>query len=105
MAKDLDNNILLVAQGSDHPALFHTHLRASQLHWVSGQPPQTPFACSAKVRYRQADQDCEISALDNDQCIVKFNQAQRAITPGQSVVFYRQDECLGGGVIDAMYNE
>ena len=105
VAKDLQHNILRVAQGVDHPALFHTHLRASQLHWVSGQPPQAPFTCRAKVRYRQADQDCEISLLQDDQCIVEFNQAQRAITPGQSVVFYQQDQCLGGGVIDSMYND
>jgi tRNA-specific 2-thiouridylase len=105
VAKDLDNNVLLVAQGSHHPALFHTHLRASQLHWVSGEAPAAPFSCKAKVRYRQADQACEIVQLNQNECVVRFNQPQRAITPGQSVVFYQQDMCLGGGVIDGMYNE
>ena len=105
VAKDLENNILLVAQGGNHPALFHNHLTASQLHWVSGNAPQAPHSCMAKVRYRQADQSCEIVQLDNQQCVVKFSQPQRAITPGQSVVFYQGEVCLGGGVIDAMYNE
>ena len=102
--KDLDNNILIVAQGADHPRLFHTHLNASQLHWVSGVAPTTPFSCKAKVRYRQADQDCMIQSLDGDQCVVSFSEAQRAITPGQSIVFYMHNECLGGGIIDHMFN-
>jgi len=104
VGKDLDNNVLLVAQGANHPALFHSHLRASQLHWVSGEAPPAPFSCMAKVRYRQADQACEIIQLADDQCEVRFNEPQRAITPGQSVVFYQGDACLGGGVIDTMYN-
>ncbi len=105
VAKDLDNNILRVAQGGDHPSLFHTRLRAGQLHWVSGTAPVVPGRCTVKVRYRQQDQACEIIELDDQQCVVKFDQAQRAITPGQSVVFYRDEICLGGGVIDTMYNE
>jgi tRNA-specific 2-thiouridylase len=103
LAKDLENNILIVGQG-EHPLLYHTHLEASQLHWVSQQPPRAPFECLAKVRYRQPDQCCTISSIDNDHCVVSFKQPQRAITPGQSIVFYSGDICLGGGVIDNMYN-
>ena len=105
VAKDLDNNILIVGQGGDHPLLFHNHLTASQLHWVSGQAPDTTKSFHAKVRYRQADQSCEIISLDEHTCTVRFPDPQRAITPGQSVVFYEGETCLGGGVIDNMFNE
>ncbi|MFW2373211.1 MAG: tRNA 2-thiouridine(34) synthase MnmA [Gammaproteobacteria bacterium] len=105
LAKDLDNNVLIVGQGKNHPMLLHNHLTASQLHWISGRPPELPFSCHAKVRYRQPDQACEIISQDTGQLRVKFNQAQRAITPGQSIVFYDHDICLGGGVIDQMYNK
>jgi tRNA-uridine 2-sulfurtransferase len=99
VAKKLDENILVVAQGHDHPLLFREQLSADQLNWIAQTPKQLPFRCSAKTRYRQADQACTITQLDDDSCTVIFEQPQRAITPGQSVVFYRDDECLGGGVI------
>ena len=102
--KDLENNVLYVAQGDDS-ALYHTHLTASQLTWVSNQHPLLPFSCKAKVRYRQADQNCIIHSIENNSCVVSFENPQRAITPGQSVVFYQQNMCLGGGIIDTMYNE
>jgi len=101
--KDLENNILYVAQGED-PALYHTHLTASQLSWVSGSQPELPFHCKAKVRYRQEDQDCTILTIENGSARVVFETPQRAITPGQSVVFYSGNVCLGGGIIDKMYN-
>jgi len=104
LSKDLENNILVVGQGESHPLLFHSHLEASQLHWVSGQSPEESYQCMAKVRYRQADQSCTITHLKNGSCTVSFTEPQRAITPGQSVVFYDGDICLGGGVIDNMYN-
>lgn len=104
VGKELDRNTLIVAQGRDHPALFHTRLRASQLHWISGEPPAVPFVGKAKIRYRQPDQDCILENLDSDCAEVRFNVPQRAVTPGQSVVFYREDECLGGGIIEADYN-
>jgi tRNA-specific 2-thiouridylase len=104
VGKDLDHNTLIVAQGRNHPALFHQRLYASQLYWIAGEPPHLPLACAAKIRYRQPDQACALETLDGDCAEVCFNEPQRAVTPGQSVVFYRNDECLGGGIIDAGYN-
>jgi tRNA-specific 2-thiouridylase len=103
--KDMTNNRLIVGQGENNPRLFHNQLQASQLHWVSGQAPDAPMLCKAKVRYRQAEQDCEILQIDNNACTVHFNQPQRAVTPGQSIVFYNNEICLGGGVIDNMSNQ
>jgi tRNA-specific 2-thiouridylase len=97
--KDLVSNRLLVAQGNDHPALFKSALHAGEILWVSGKPPQLPLTCSAKVRYRQADQACTVRHVDGAYR-VDFEQPQRAVTPGQSVVFYQDDRCLGGGVIE-----
>jgi tRNA-specific 2-thiouridylase len=98
--KDLDNNVLLVAQGNDHPALFKSTLYASEIHWISGVVPALPLTCMAKTRYRQPDQACMIN-IHSSGFVVSFEQPQRAITPGQSVVFYQEDLCLGGGVIEA----
>lgn len=97
--KDLENNILLVAQGNDHPALFKRSLVTSEVYWIAGTPPTLPLDCYAKVRYRQADQACTVS-LDGAAYRVDFREPQRAVTPGQSVVFYQHDTCLGGGVIE-----
>ena len=101
--KDLALNTLIVAQGRDHPALFHQRLRASQLHWIAGELPPLPLVCAAKIRYRQADQPCVLESLNEQGAEVCFATPQRAIAPGQSVVFYRDDECLGGGMIDGGY--
>jgi tRNA-specific 2-thiouridylase len=101
VGKDLNRNVLIAAQGHDHPLLFSRTLVASQLHWVSGEPPATPYQCRAKVRYRQQDQACTITRLEGERCSVVFNEPQRAVTPGQSVVFYAGDVCLGGGIIDS----
>lgn len=98
--KDLANNILLVAQGNNHPALFKSALYASRIDWISGISPALPLSAMAKTRYRQPDQHCRIS--DHEGGIkVSFDQPQRAITPGQSVVFYQGELCLGGGIIEA----
>ena len=102
--KDLEKNILYVAQG-EHPSLYHTHLNASQLTWCNNEAPELPYQCKAKVRYRQPDQQCTIHSIKNNDAIISFNKAQRAITPGQSIVFYDDDNCLGGGIIDHMYND
>ncbi|BBA37264.1 tRNA (5-methylaminomethyl-2-thiouridylate)-methyltransferase [Methylocaldum marinum] len=100
LAKDLERNVLVVGQGHDHPMLFHTELEAGSLSWVRGRVPETPARCSAKVRYRQPDQSCTVEIIDEQRVRVVFDRPQRAITPGQSVVFYQGEECLGGGIIE-----
>lgn len=102
VAKDVAANELRVAQGHDHPALLSRTLRADSVTWVAGAPPaqDAPLTCRAKTRYRQPDQDCEVTWEDPSRVEVRFHRPQRAVTPGQSVVFYRDDTCLGGGIID-----
>jgi tRNA-specific 2-thiouridylase len=100
VAKDTSKNIVYVERGSDHPALYCDELKAVELSWVSGVAPALPFKCKAKVRYRQADQDCTIMSIIDGVAHVVFDQPQRAVTPRQSVVFYLNDECLGGAMID-----
>jgi tRNA-specific 2-thiouridylase len=103
--KDLENNILIVGQGHDHPLMLHNTLEAGQLDWCNNKPLSESLRCTAKTRYRQADQACRVEPLVNDRIKVSFDQPQRAITPGQSVVFYDGDICLGGGIIESKYNE
>ena len=98
--KNLENNVLLVAQGNEHPALFKKTLYTGEVYWVSGHAPTEQIRCMAKTRYRQPDQDC-VLVPEGDGFRVEFSSPQRAITPGQSVVFYEQENCLGGGVIEA----
>ena len=98
--KQVAENVLVVAQGNEHPALFKTQLTATDVIWISGEPPTLPLTCHAKIRYRQADQPCEVS-VSGTKVQVSFTTPQRAVTPGQSVVFYEGDICLGGGVIEA----
>ncbi len=104
VAKDIPNNRLLVAQGYAHPLLFSSNILANQIHWIAGITPQMPLACYAKTRYRQVEQACEVNTLQSDTCQIKFAQPQRAVTPGQSVVFYQGDECLGGAIIETAFN-
>jgi len=100
--KDLSKRTLYVAQGQDHPMLFSTSLQAQQISWVAGTAPARSFDCKAKTRYRQADQACHVEIGDDDNLQVRFEQPQRAVTPGQSVVFYQEDVCLGGAIIDTI---
>lgn len=97
--KDLERNVLVVAAGHDHPLLLSSGLRAQQLSWVAGEPPTDGLRCSAKTRYRQADQDCRLILEGDDTIRIDFDSPQRAVTPGQSVVLYLADSCLGGGII------
>ncbi|MGD8795457.1 MAG: tRNA 2-thiouridine(34) synthase MnmA [Thiohalophilus sp.] len=97
--KDLDNNILIVVDGHDHPLLYARYLAATDLHWIAGEQPGAPFRCTARTRYRQQDAPCTIESLHLGHCEVTFDEPQWAITPGQSIVFYHDEVCLGGGII------
>jgi tRNA-specific 2-thiouridylase len=100
--KDLEENVLYVGQGHDHPWLFSSKLHANSLAWVTGAAPPAGSRLTAKVRYRQRDQACLVESIEGDSMIIGFDEPQRAVTPGQSVVLYAGDECLGGGIIDRM---
>lgn len=104
-AKRPEHNELIVVQGADHPLLFQNRLRASSPCWVNGTPPAwrsgERFRCSAKTRYRQPDQTCTVWLLPGGELDVRFDTAQRAVTPGQYVVLYDGDRCLGGATIEA----
>ena len=96
--KDLPANKLIVVQGHDHPLLMKRSLQAADTSWVAGAPPEGS-AHSAKTRYRQADAPCTLSRVMESEIRVEFPTPQWAVTPGQSVVLYDGEACLGGGVI------
>ena len=98
--KDMQNNVLYVGQGHEHPWLYSRCLRARQLSWVSGAAPEAGSRLTAKVRYRQDDQPCRLLDLSGGEVLLEFEQPQRAVTAGQSVVLYDGDCCLGGGIIE-----
>ncbi len=99
VGKNLASRTLWVAQGERHPALFSDSLDTESVHWIGDMGADTAQLC-AKTRYRQTDQACRLTDLGDNRWRVHFHEPQRALTPGQSVVFYRNDECLGGAVID-----
>lgn len=103
--KDLDNNKLIAVQGASHPLLNHRYLTADTCDWVSGNCPTLNHALKAKVRYRQTEQPCRIIKQNDHKIIVEFDKQQTAITPGQSVVFYQGEDCLGGAVITGRYHQ
>ncbi|WP_026972561.1 tRNA 2-thiouridine(34) synthase MnmA [Aliagarivorans marinus] len=98
--KDVERNVLIVGQGHNHPRLKSQSLIAAQLHWVSREPITEELRCSVKIRYRQTDVACTIQPIDDDTIKVVFDEPQIAVTPGQSAVFYLDDVCLGGGIIE-----
>jgi tRNA-uridine 2-sulfurtransferase len=103
-AKDAERNELVVVQGQDHPLLFDDRLVASGMHWM-GAPPSgamasKSFRCRAKIRYRQSDQTCTVTITGERELEVSFDHPQRTPTPGQHVVFYDGDRCIGGAVIE-----
>ena len=101
-AKDAVRNVLVVVQGHDHSDLHSCALEADNVHWLIDEP-QSPLHCMAKVRYRQPDQQATVTRLTSATVRVEFAQAQRAVTPGQFVVFYVGEHCLGGAVISRSY--
>lgn len=108
--KQVEDNTLIVVQGNNHPLLFREKLIAGNPHWIN-QRPAMPLECHAKIRYRQADQRCRVTLsgnndsgnpsapIDGEQLEVEFEDPQRAITPGQYIVFYDGNRCLGGATI------
>ncbi|ROR11422.1 tRNA 2-thiouridine(34) synthase MnmA [Erwinia sp. JUb26] len=98
--KDVANNVLVVAQGHDHPRLMSVGLIAQQLHWVDREMLRAPLRCVVKTRYRQEDIPCTITPIDDERIEVRFDEPVAAVTPGQSAVFYLDEVCLGGGIIE-----
>ena len=99
--KEVSTNTLYVAQGKQHPMLYSQGLICSSIHWLIDEvEDKLPLTCYAKTRYRQTDQACMISPMDNNQHYVMFSSPQRAVTPGQYVVFYDKNQCLGGATIE-----
>jgi tRNA-uridine 2-sulfurtransferase len=119
VGKDVPGNVLIVDQGTDSPYLFSTRLWTEPAHWISGRPPDghasgghalgdhaaghhapdERFACTAQTRYRQPDEPCEVEVSADGGLAVRFDRPQRAVTPGQSLVLYQGEVCLGGAVI------
>jgi tRNA-uridine 2-sulfurtransferase len=98
--KDTERNVVILAQGDSHPALFSDYLIASDIIWISPQAvPKLPFKCKAKIRYRQEDQECIIESIFDGKAKISFSSPQRAVTPSQSIVFYEWNRCLGGAII------
>ncbi|GDY27614.1 MULTISPECIES: tRNA 2-thiouridine(34) synthase MnmA [unclassified Agarivorans] len=98
--KDIERNVLIVGQGHDHPRLKSQALIAAQLHWVDRKVIKQELRCSVKIRYRQQDVACTIIPQGDDEIKVVFDEPQIAVTPGQSAVFYLDEVCLGGGIIE-----
>lgn len=100
VGKNLEQNQLIVAQGHDHPLLFTSEVEASNPDWVDGQGLKVGDKVTAKTRYRQADQACQVTAVNDNLITVRFDQPQRAVTPGQALVFYDGRRCIGGATIE-----
>jgi tRNA-specific 2-thiouridylase len=98
--KDLNRNVLVAVQGSNHPLLFASSLFASPVHWIAGEAPGFPLTCMARCRHRQPLQECTVTMAAEEKGIaVEFREPQRALTPGQAIVLYNEESCLGGATI------
>lgn len=105
VGKDLSKNVLYVEQGFHHESLYSEKLTAVKVNWVSNHAIPETLECTAKFRYRQPDKAVTVKQTEAGSCEVIFKEPQRAVTPGQSVVFYDGDICLGGGTIDRVYKD
>ncbi|WP_409251469.1 tRNA 2-thiouridine(34) synthase MnmA [Bacillus sp. SCS-153A] len=105
IGKDLDRNVLFVEQGFDHTALYSDSIMATDISWTSDKEKPAEFECTAKFRYRQEDHEVKVQLLEDNKAKVIFKEPVRAVTPGQAVVFYNGDECLGGGTIDEIFKD
>ena len=103
VGKDLKRNVLYVAQGFHNEALYSDAIIATNVNWISNKEKPKQFTCTAEFRYRQPDNGVTVTILDNDEVKVDFDEPIRAVTPGQAVVFYNGEECLGGGTIDQVF--
>ncbi len=101
VGKDVASNTLTVDQGTDSPYLMSRRLLSEPAHWIAGAAPASRFECTAQTRYRQPDEACSVEVREDGSLSVHFDAPQRAVTPGQSLVLYRGEECLGGAVIAA----
>ena len=97
--KDLARNVLIAVQGKNHPMLFASTLAAGSVHWIAGEAPGFPLTCMARCRHRQPLQECSVTMADAENIAVQFSEPQRALTPGQAIVFYDGETCLGGATI------
>ena len=98
LAKDMQRNELIVTCGADHPLLYSRNAIGEDATWIAGEPPAMEFDCTCKYRYRQPDQEVHVQVLENGRLHVTAKERQRAVTPGQSMVLYMGDVCLGGAV-------
>src|SRR5699024_5228445 len=105
VGKNVADNILYVEQGDNHPSLYSSSLIASQMNWINRDELTDTFTCTAKFRYRQKDSKVTVTLLEDGNVQVDFDHKERAITPGQAVVFYDGDVCLGGGTIDTILRD
>ena len=103
IGKDLKRNVLIVGQSFHNEKLYSTSIMATDISWVSNNEKPSSFECTAKFRYRQPDNKVTVQLVDGHKVKVTFHEPIRAVTPGQAVVFYHEDECLGGGTIDEVY--
>jgi tRNA-specific 2-thiouridylase len=103
--KNLERNELLVVQGDSFPGIYAKGLTATDVNWISPAKPEGPYVCTAKFRYRQPDQGVVVTFMPDGTCEVVFDKPQKAVTPGQAVVFYQGDVCLGGGTIDKVHKD
>jgi tRNA-specific 2-thiouridylase len=98
--KDLARNVLVVVQEHEHSLLLADEIVTEPVTWIAGRPPSdAPFRCTVKTRYRQVDQDCTVETRSDGRSVISTDRPQRAVTPGQSAVFYAGETCLGGGII------